>query len=286
LLADDRDTNLNLSRRTEQRMSLVSSVSVMTDVEGGDRDLLQALKPAEEARLELAQRLVNAQEAECRRVGLELHDYIGQSLAMLTTDLERTRRSLTDVSPDTHARLAGFSEKLTNLGHDVANLSHRLHSSKLELLGLAVAVKALSREWAEQYQVQARCLCSGVPDDLTPDVSLCLFRVMQEALHNIAKHSHATKINIELDGISDSLRLTISDNGVGFVQNDARRRPGIGLISMRERLHLIGGRFVITTKPGIGTRIEAIAPMTKTLLAIVQPGISSAAQRQDTWTVV
>ena len=189
---------------------------------------------------------------------------------MLTIDLERTRRSLTDQSPDTHARLAGLSDKLKDLGHDVANLSHRLHSSTLEILGLAVAVKALSREFSEQYQVQARCECSGVPDDLAPDVSLCLFRVMQEALHNIAKHSQATKINIELDGTSDSLRLTISDNGVGFVQNNARIRPGLGLISMRERLHLIGGRFVITAKPGFGTRIEAVVSMTKTLPESIQ----------------
>jgi signal transduction histidine kinase len=244
-------------------MTLVSSVSAMTDVEGMDRDLLQALQQAEEARLDLAQRLVNAQEAECRRVGQELHDGIGQTLAMLTIDLETTRRSLTGLSPDTHARLASLSDKLKNLGHDVANLSHRLHSSKLEFLGLAVAVKALSREWAEQYQVQARCECSGVPDDLPPDVSLCLFRILQEALHNIAKHSQATKINIQLDGTSDCLRLTISDNGVGFVQNNARTRPGLGLISMRERLHLIGGRFVITAKPGFGTHIEAILSMSK-----------------------
>jgi signal transduction histidine kinase len=263
-------------------MTLVSSVSAMTDVEGRDRDLLQALQQAEEARLELAQRLVNAQEAECRRVGQELHDCIGQSLAMLTIDLERTRRSLTDLSPETHARLAGLSEKLTNLGHDVANLSHRLHSSKLEFLGLAVAVKALSREWAEQYQVQVRCECSGVPDDLPPDLSLCLFRILQEALHNIAKHSQATKINIQLDGTSDCLRLTISDNGVGFVQNNARIRPGLGLISMRERLHLIGGRFVITAKPGFGTRVEAIVPMTVLNLSacapkIVEPNLVSRA---------
>jgi signal transduction histidine kinase len=244
-------------------MTIVSSVSAMTDVEGRDRDLLRALQQAEEARLDLAQRLVNAQEAECRRVGQELHDGIGQSLAMLTIDFETTRQSLTDPCPDTHARLAGIGDKLKNLGHDIANLSHRLHSSKLEFLGLAVAVKGLSREWAEQYQVQARCECSGVPDDLAPDVSLCLFRVMQEALHNVAKHSHATRINIQLDGTSGCLRLTIADNGVGFVQKKARTRPGLGLISMRERLHLIGGRFVITAKPGFGTRIEAIVSMNK-----------------------
>ena len=244
-------------------MTLVSSVSAMTNVEGRDRDLLRALQQAEEARLDLAQRLVNAQEAECRRVGQELHDCVGQTLAMLTMDLETARQALIGLSPETHARLAGISDKLKNLGHDVANLSHRLHSSKLEFLGLAVAVKALSREWAEQYQVQARCECSGVPDDLAPDVSLCLFRILQEALHNVAKHSQATKINIRLDGTTDCLRLTISDNGVGFVQNNARIRPGLGLISMRERLHLIGGRFVITAKPGFGTRIEAIVSMSK-----------------------
>jgi PAS domain S-box-containing protein len=221
------------------------------------------LQHAEEARLDLAQRLVNAQEAECKRVGQELHDCIGQSLAMLTIDLERTRRSLTDVSPDTQVRLAGFSDKLKNIGHDVAKLSHRLHSSKVELLGLAVAVKGLSREFSEQYQVQARCECSAVPEDLAPDVSLCLFRIVQEALHNIAKHSHATKIDIELDGTADFLHLSISDNGVGFVQDAASTRHGLGLISMRERLHMIGGKLIITAKPGSGTRVEAIVSMTK-----------------------
>jgi signal transduction histidine kinase len=248
-------------------MTLIASLSAMTDAEGRDRDLFQALQQAEEARLDLAQRLINAQEAEYRRVGQELHDGIGQTMAMLTLDLETTRRSLTDVSADTHARLAGLSEKLTNLGRDVANLSHRLHSSKLEFLGLAVAVKALSREWAEQYQVQARCECSRVPDDLPPDVSLCLFRILQEALHNVAKHSQATKVNIQLDGTPDCLHLTISDNGVGFVQNNTRTRPGLGLISMRERLHLIGGRFVITAKPGFGTRVEAIVSISRAAVA-------------------
>ena len=251
-------------------MTLVSTVSAMPDVDERNRSLLQALKQAEEARLDLAQRLVNAQEAESRRVGRELHDGIGHSLAMLTIDLQGTMQSLGDQSPNTHARLAGLSDKLKDLCHDVANLSRRLHSSTLEILGLAVAVKALSREFSEHYQLQARCECSGVPDNLAPDVSLCLFRVTQEALHNIAKHSQATKINIELDGASDSLRLSISDNGVGFVQNSARIRPGLGLISMRERLHLIGGRFVITAKPGFGTRIEALVSMTKTFSESIQ----------------
>ena len=219
-------------------------------------------KQAEEARLVLAQRLINAQEAESRRVGQELHDSINQSLAMLIMDLERTRLSLTDSSLDTVARLARLSGKLKDVSQDVSNLSHRLHSSKLDLLGLEVAVKALSREFSEQYQISARCECSGVPPNLSPEVSLCFFRIVQETLHNIAKHSHATEIDIQLNGTCDLVYLTISDNGIGFVQNATKARPGLGLISMRERLNLIGGRFIITTKPGSGVRVEAILPMT------------------------
>ena len=108
-------------------------------------------------------------------------------------------------------------------------------------------------------------LAASVPafrENLSPEVSLCFFRVMQETLHNIAKHSHATEIDIQLNGTCDFVHLTISDNGIGFVQNAIKARPGLGLISMRERLNLIGGKFIITTKPGSGTRIEAIFPMT------------------------
>jgi PAS domain S-box-containing protein len=218
---------------------------------------------AEEARLDLAQRLINAQEAECTRVGRELHDSIGQSLALFTMELERTRLALTDLSPDSDARWTHLCSRLKALNRDVANLSHQLHSSELELLGLAVAVKALCREFSEHYHVQAHCKCSGVLGNVTADVSLCLFRVMQEALHNIAKHSQATKIDVELNGTSNSFHLTISDDGVGFAQNATNARPGLGLISMRERLHLIGGKFIITAKPGAGTCVEAIVPMTK-----------------------
>ena len=229
---------------------------------------------AEEARSVLAQRLINAQEAECRRVGQELHDSVNHSLAMLIMDVERTRLTLTDPSPDTFAGLTRFSSKLKELSHDVSSLSHRLHSSKLEMLGLEVAVKALSREFSKQSQINTLCECFSVPDILSPDVSLCFFRVTQEALHNIAKHSQATKIDIELNGTSDSLHLSISDNGIGFAQNAPNAKPGLGLISMRERVHLIGGEFIITSKPGSGTQVEAIVPIAKADSASLQPHFS------------
>jgi|HubBroStandDraft_6_1064221.scaffolds.fasta_scaffold90252_3 PAS domain S-box-containing protein len=221
-------------------------------------------RQAEEARMDLAQRLINAQEAERTRVARELHDNIGHSLAMFTIELDRTRMAMTDLSPDNDARFANLCVKLKTLGRDVGNLSHQLHSSELELLGLAVAVKALCREFADQYRVQAHCKCTGSFDNLSGEVSLCLFRVLQEALRNVAKHSRATKVDIEMHGTPKSLHLCISDDGVGFVSNTSESRTGLGLVSMRERLHLIGGKFLIHSKPGCGTRVEATVNLSQT----------------------
>jgi PAS domain S-box-containing protein len=224
----------------------------------------------EAARLELAQRLINAQEEERAHVARELHDHIGQSLALFSMELEKTRLILTGLSPDSDARLANHCCRLKDLGRVVGNLSHQLHSSELELLGLAAAVKGLCREFSEQYQVKVNCACSNVSENLCADVSLCLFRVMQEALNNVAKHSRAGKVDIKIHGTLHSLRLIISDNGVGFAQTNAMARPGLGLTSMRERLHLLGGKFTITSKPGVGTRIEATVPNTKTSLTLAR----------------
>ena len=214
-------------------------------------------RQAEEARLDLAQRLINAQEAERTRVARELHDNIGHSLALFTVELDRTRMASTDLSPENDARFARLSVKLKTIGSDVSNLSHQLHSSELELLGIAVAIKALCREFSEQYRVQTDCKCIGAFDNLPREVSLSLFRVLQETLRNVAKHSRATKVAVEMRGTFNFLQLSIYDDGVGFASNASESRAGLGLVSMRERLHLIGGRFTINSKPGCGTRVEA-----------------------------
>jgi PAS domain S-box-containing protein len=232
-------------------------------------------RQAEEVRMDLAQRLINAQEAECSSVARDLHDNIGQSLAMFSMELQRTKLALTDLSPEDEARFASLTARLKTLGRKVSDFSHQLHSSELELLGIAVAVKALCREFSEQYQVQAHYKCSGVLDNLSAEVSLCLFRVIQEALHNVAKHSRAIKVDVELRGTLDSVYLCISDDGVGFA-NTSKARAGLGLISMRERLLLIGGKFTITSKPGSGTRVEANIPFRKTSSATVSLQRSAA----------
>jgi PAS domain S-box-containing protein len=218
-------------------------------------------RQAEKARTDLAQRLINAQEAECTRIARELHDDVGQSLALLTMELERTRLTLADVRVDSNAGLVRVGAKLKELGQVVASLSHRLHSSTLEILGFVVAAKALCREFADQYLVPTGCNCFGVPSNLSADVSLCLFRVMQEALRNIAKHGHARKVDVEVIGTLDNIHLMIADDGVGFSPNGKNIRPGLGLISMRERLNLVGGKFAIVSKLGSGTRVEATVPL-------------------------
>jgi PAS domain S-box-containing protein len=224
---------------------------------------------AEEARMDLAQRLINAQEAERTRVARELHDNIGHSLALFTIELDRTRLAMTDLSSDNDARFDRLCLKLKTLGRDVSNLSHQLHSSELELLGLGVAIRALCREFSEQHHIQAHCRGTGAFDNLSAEVSLCLFRVVQEALHNIAKHSRATKVDIEMHGTPKSVHLCVSDDGVGFAPNTSEARAGLGLVSMRERVHLVGGKFTICSKRGFGTRIEATVNLSLPKLATV-----------------
>jgi PAS domain S-box-containing protein len=218
-------------------------------------------REAEKVRLEFAGRLMAAQEAERTRIARELHDSIGQSIALLGIQMQRADRPVSGASDRSHPSVQALSGKLQEIGTQVSQLSHQLHSSELEFLGLAVAVKSLCREFSEEYQIAVNCLCISVPDKLDNDISLCFLRVTQEALHNIAKHSHAARVQVLLVGTSSRLMLTIRDDGMGFDVDRLRPAAGLGLISMRERLHLIGGDFAISSEPAHGTRIEAHAPL-------------------------
>jgi signal transduction histidine kinase len=158
------------------------------------------------------------------------------------------------------------------IGNKVSRLSHRLHSSELEYLGLTVAVNSLCREFSEQFHITIECSCRGVPDHLDGNIALGCLRVIQEALHNVVKHSRATEVQVEVLGTADSVSLAVSDNGAGFDTRNGGAGGGLGLISMRERMHLIGGDFMISSTPGQGTRIKARAPLTA-----VKPAIAGAA---------
>ena len=217
-------------------------------------------KSAELVRLELARRLMSAQEAERTRVARELHDGIGQEIALLGIQMQRVAVSETLDAASLHPKMQKLCDSLTAIGVHVSHISHRLHSSELEYLGLAVAITQLCREFSEQYSIQVECECTDIPAQLDNEIALTHLRVVQESLHNIAKHSNAGNVDVNVTGASGNLTLTIQDNGVGFDSQVSKAAAGLGLISMRERVHLIGGELTIESAPGEGTRISVRTP--------------------------
>jgi signal transduction histidine kinase len=161
----------------------------------------------------------------------------------------------------THASLKDLSVKLEKIINKVSRLSHDLHSSELELLGLAVAVKGHCRECSEQLGIPVDCSCDHLQEKLDGMIALAFLRVLQEGMHNAMKHSRAKSITVRLTCSDHDLGLEINDDGVGFDVEGARLAAGLGLISMRERIHLIGGKFEIWSNPGQGTRITVRAPI-------------------------
>jgi PAS domain S-box-containing protein len=228
-------------------------------------------KAAEFARLELARRLMSAQEAERTRVARELHDGIGQEIALLGIQMQRTAASIALDPGLTYAGMQKLCTNLTGIGLHISRLSHQLHSSELEYLGLSVAITKLCREFSEQYSINVACSCSSIPATLDNEIALAFFRVVQESLHNIAKHSGATDVHVEVTVAAGDLTLIVCDNGGGFDIQESKVAAGLGLVNMRERLHLIGGEFAIESAPGAGTRIWARTPLNATNLQATNP---------------
>jgi PAS domain S-box-containing protein len=209
-------------------------------------------KVVEFEKLELARRLMSAQEAERTRVARELHDGIGQEIALLGIQMQRAAASTA-----LNAGMQKLCANLTAIGLHVSRLSHQLHSSELEYLGLSIAIIKLCREFSDEYSVKVVCACSNIPAKLDNDIALTFFRVVQESLHNIAKHSGASNVHVEVAAASGELTLIVRDNGAGFDVQESKAATGLGLASMRERLLLIGGKFDIDSAPGTGTHISA-----------------------------
>ncbi len=226
----------------------------------------QDLHDAELVRDDLSRRMMSAQEADRTRIARELHDDIGQSLAVLKIQMLRAGQPVSGHPEMIHASLKDLTGKLEKIINKVSRLSHNLHSSELELLGLAVAVKSHCRECSEQLRIPIHCACDHLEEKLDSAVALAFLRVLQEALHNAMKHSAAKTITVRLTGSDHGLSLEIVDDGVGFDVEASKLAAGLGLISMRERAHLIGGEFEIWSVPGQGTKITASAPIVKRTL--------------------
>jgi signal transduction histidine kinase len=205
---------------------------------------------------DLGSRLLNAQEEERARIARELHDDISQQLSVLTIDLKLLGRA---VQGPTETAAADALRRAEDIGTSVHDLSHRLHPARLRVLGLVDALNGLKRELSHP-EVAITFTHEGLPATLPPDLTLCLFRIVQEALQNALKHSQARNVSVDLTGESDGIALTIVDDGVGF-DVDAAWRKGLGLISVRERVETIGGTFGLRSSPGAGTRLEVSVPV-------------------------
>jgi PAS domain S-box-containing protein len=220
----------------------------------------QKLRDSELARHHLSSRMIDGQEADRTRIARELHDDVGQSLAILKIQMLRAGQPVSGDAKRTHADLKELTGKLDTIIQRVNRLSHGLHSSELEFIGLAAALKNHCRECSDQLGIQIQCHCDEIEKTLNSLVGLAFLRVTQEALQNAAKHSRATSIIVRLVGSETDLSLEIADDGVGFNLEAIRLTAGLGLISMRERIHLIGGEFDIFSSPGLGTRIRVRVP--------------------------
>lgn len=214
----------------------------------------------EEALRTLGARLIDAQEQERRRLARELHDNIGQQLALVSIGLAQLRADNQEHAEQC-TRIEGLNKEMSHLVSEVQALSHRLHSPRLELLGLVPAITGLCREIRERQKVEIKFAETGVPKNLAPDVALALFRIVQESLHNALKYSGVSEFEVRLQGSATYIELEISDRGKGFNVNEAMRGPGLGLISMRERISALKGTLLIESQPNTGTQVNVRVPL-------------------------
>jgi signal transduction histidine kinase len=218
------------------------------------------LKKSRDAQVHLGRHLITAQEKERSRVASELHDDFSQRLTLLAIGLQNTAETLPDSSDALKQTLNEFGHSVIALGDDLHNLSHQLHSSRLDILGLVTVLRSLCREFGTREGIEIDFASAGVPHTVRPEVSLCLFRIVQEGLQNLKKHSGTKTAQLSLINICDKLVLSLCDEGIGFDANGLQKF-GLGILSMQARARLLGGELEIHSKPGKGTRIEAWVPL-------------------------
>jgi PAS domain S-box-containing protein len=222
---------------------------------------ITARKLAEESAHNLSGRLIHAQEAERMRLARELHDDLSQSLALLAIELDLLGQKPPAAGSEITGRMQDFSAQVRGLSSGVHRLSHELHPAKLEQLGLAAAVRGFCKELSAAHKIAVEFAPHEVPRVLPDDIALCLYRIVQEGLQNVVKHSGAAGAKVELTTDENGLCLVVSDHGRGFDPRAAEGGGSLGLVSMRERVRLVRGQISVQSSPDEGTRIEVRVPL-------------------------
>lgn len=193
---------------------------------------ISARKRTEETLSTLNRRLIKEHEQERGRVARELRDDLNQRMALLQIRLGLFEQEVPDLPSEAREQLHSIAEVATNVSSSIHKLSHQLHPSLLDLVGLVPSVKGLRREFSDQHNLKVEFAHQDIPRQISEEVSLCLFRITQEALRNVAEHSGAAAARVELIGHEDRLELSISDSGARFSLEPAKKASGLGLISM------------------------------------------------------
>ncbi len=249
-----------------KKIRVSRAVSVIRDPSGRvtgfskiARDITER-KLTEDTLADISRKLVDIQEEERRRIARDLHDDISQRLAMLAVEIEQLKQNPPNSAGELKDQLNGIGETVRGVSKGVQSISHQLHPPQLEYLGLVAAMKSFCQEFASRRKVEIDFASADLPQPVSHEISLCLFRILQEALHNAVKHSGVRQFRVSLTSSGSQLCLTVSDNGAGFDVESAMKKGGLGLISMRERVRLVHGTMAIESKPMAGTTIDVRVP--------------------------
>jgi PAS domain S-box-containing protein len=225
-------------------------------------------KLAEETLSSLSGRLIEAHEEERTWIARELHDDISQKLAMVAIDLDRQKQDLHASAAKLRRDIGESAKQVSDLLSDIHEMSHRLHSSKLDSLGLKAAAAGFCRELSKRHNVEIDFHAEGIPKEIPQGIALCLFRVLQEALQNAIKHSGSRHVDVSLRGGLNEIQLTVRDSGIGFDPEKSMKGRGLGLTSMKERLKLVDGKLSVKSQPIVGSTVDARVPLNPKMTSV------------------
>ncbi|MBN1548178.1 MAG: PAS domain S-box protein, partial [Syntrophaceae bacterium] len=241
----------------------VDDITERKQAEEASRESDRILQQSENDLRLLAGRLISNQEEERSRVARELHDDIVQRLAVFAIDIGKLEGELTDQPASVQEKLREMKNDMVKISGDVHNLSRRLHPSILDDLGLIQAVQSECANFSRREGTEIVFNHENIPTDMPKDISLSLYRIIQEGLSNISKHACADHISVSLKGIDHDVLLSVQDDGIGFDSAEIKGKPGLGLSSIRERVRLIQGKHSLNSQPGKGTQITVQVPLMK-----------------------
>ena len=237
---------------------------ISTGIDITPRKLAQdALRRSENQLRRLTANLLIAQEDERKRVARELHDDLNQRMAMLANEVATLEQTPPGSTRLLRKQLRSLRARVDQLSDDLRRTAHRLHPSVLEHFGLVAAIESHCSDFMKLHRIQLKLAHRNVPESIPFDVSLCLYRVTQECLNNVAKHSGAREVTVAIEGDKDGILLSVTDNGTGFDPGLVADQSGLGIVGIRERVRLVDGVVSIDSQPGRGTQIDVRVPMTK-----------------------